>query len=308
MDKKRAGNEFKKASVTVAVTRCRIVTGTYILTHAHHDPVHCCAHGLFRSLGPGDRKGLKIDITYLYGDSRIEFKLPEPLGAIDLRVLQGLVALAGKEGKSFSLLDEPETNVGAELKSRLVIEPGMIYGKTLDVKFSYRALAKEIGYARHGSENTKPLQRSVERFFMSAVFVQAPNGRRDGFHLLSRYTSAEGDAYIALNPLLALAVAGMGRHVHIDMDEVRALKSDPARLIHQRLCAWIDPGKSGSIGMTKLCEYAWPEDAKTKSAQRKREQRSREALDELKPLKWKIVETANGTFEIKRPKLKDLNN
>jgi hypothetical protein len=71
---------------------------------------------------------------------------------------------------------------------------------------------------------------------------------------------------------------------------------------------WIDPGRFGSIGMIKLCGYAWPEEAKTESATRKREQRIREALEELRWLKWKIADTANGTFKIKCPKLKDLKN
>ena len=34
---------------------------------------------------------------------------------------------------------------------------------------------------------------------------------------------------------------GGGQHVRISMDEVRALDSETARLLHQRLCGWIDP-------------------------------------------------------------------
>ncbi|GHL51109.1 hypothetical protein ECZU29_59590 [Escherichia coli] len=38
-------------------------------------------------------------MTYDYGDGkRIEFSGPEPLGADDLRILQGLVAMAGPNG------------------------------------------------------------------------------------------------------------------------------------------------------------------------------------------------------------------
>lgn len=60
------------------------------LTHARHDPAHCLAPGLFRSLKRGDRKKLKLDVTYPYGEGeQIEFSGPEPLGADDLRILQG---------------------------------------------------------------------------------------------------------------------------------------------------------------------------------------------------------------------------
>ena len=69
---------------------------------------------------------------------------------------------------------------------------------------------------------------------------------------------------MALNPLIARAVMGGAQHVRIDMDEVRALQTDPARLIHQRLCGWIDPGKSGRVELDTLCGYAWPtEDRKS---------------------------------------------
>lgn len=60
------------------------------LTHARHDPAHCLAPGLFRSLKRGERKRSKLDVTYTYGKDSIRFWGPEPLGADDLRVLQGL--------------------------------------------------------------------------------------------------------------------------------------------------------------------------------------------------------------------------
>ena len=72
------------------------------LTHVRHDPAHCLAPGLFRALKRGERKRSKLDVTYDYGDGkRIEFSGPEPLGADDLRILQGLVAMAGPNGGHF---------------------------------------------------------------------------------------------------------------------------------------------------------------------------------------------------------------
>lgn len=60
------------------------------LSHVRHDPAHCLAPGLFRALKRGERKRSKLDVTYDYGDGkRIEFSGPEPLGADDLRILQG---------------------------------------------------------------------------------------------------------------------------------------------------------------------------------------------------------------------------
>ncbi len=40
---------------------------------------------------------------------------------------------------------------------------------------------------------------------------------------------------------------GGGQHVRISMDEVRALDSETARLLHQRLCGRIDPAKPARL-------------------------------------------------------------
>lgn len=41
---------------------------THDLTHARHDPIHCLAPGLFRSLQKGERKRAKLDVVYDFGD------------------------------------------------------------------------------------------------------------------------------------------------------------------------------------------------------------------------------------------------
>jgi hypothetical protein len=269
------------------------------LTHARHDPAHCLAPGLFRSLKRGERKRGKLDVVYDYGGGKqIEFSGPEPLGADDLRILQGLVAMAGPGGLVLS--PEPQTEAGQQL--RLFLEPKWeaVQQDAMVVKGSYRALAREIGYA--DPDNTRPVRECIERLWKVSIIAQ--NGRkRQGFRLLSEYASDEADGrlYVALNPLIAQAVMGGGRHVRIDMDEVRALQTDPARLIHQRLCGWIDPGKSGRVELDTLCGYAWPVQASTEAV-KKRRQVARKALDELAALGWTVNEYAKKKFEIRRPK------
>lgn len=268
------------------------------LTHARHDPAHCLAPGLFRSLKRGERKRGKLDVVYDYGDGkRIEFSGPEPLGADDLRILQGLVAMAGPGGLVLS--PEPKTEAGRQL--RLFLEPKWeaIQQDAMVVKGSYRALAREVGYAN--PDDTKPIRECIERLWKVSIIAQ--NGsKRQGFRLLSEYASdeAEGKLYVALNPLIAQAVMG-GRHVRIDMAEVRALQSDPARLMHQRLCGWIDPGKSGRVELDTLCGYIWPDQATNPNTLKTRRKTARKALDELVALGWTLHEYARNKWEIKRP-------
>ncbi|HAI9257698.1 TPA: replication protein C, partial [Escherichia coli] len=100
---------------------------------------------------------------------------------------------------------------------------------------------------------------------------------------------------------IAQAVMGGGQYVRISMDEVRALDSETARLLHQRLCGWIDPGKTGKASIDTLCGYVWPSEA-SGSTMRKRRQRVREALPELVALGWTVTEFAAGKYDITRPK------
>ena len=42
------------------------------LSHVRHDPAHCLAPGLFRALKRGERKRSKLDVTYDYGDGKLD--------------------------------------------------------------------------------------------------------------------------------------------------------------------------------------------------------------------------------------------
>lgn len=268
------------------------------LTHARHDPAHCLAPGLFRSLKRGDRKKLKLDVTYPYGEGeQIEFSGPEPLGADDLRILQGLIAMGGPKG--IILTSEPSLEPAKQL--RLFLEPKWEAAESdgLVIKGSYRALAKEIGYAN--IEDSKPIRECIERLWKVSIIVQSGK-RRMGFRLLSEYASddADGKLFVALNPRIAEAILGRRPHARIEMGEVRKLETDPARLMHQRLCGWIDPGKSGKVEIDKLCGYVWP-DVANDEAMKKRRQAARKALAELVAVGWTVSEYAKTKFDIKRP-------
>ncbi|MFA9369966.1 replication protein C, IncQ-type, partial [Escherichia coli] len=80
------------------------------------------------------------------------------------------------------------------------------------------------------------------------------------------------------------------------------LQTDPARLMHQRLCGWIDPGKSGRVELDTLCGYVWPGQATNPNTLKTRRQAARRALPELAALGWTVSEYAKNKFEIGRPK------
>lgn len=274
---------------------------TFDLTHARHDPAHCLAPGLFRSLKRGERKKLKLDVSYQHGPTTtLRFVGFEPLDAVDMRLLQGIVALSGPHGVLLS--DEPKTAIGQQL--RLLLDPRLDAARdnALVVKGTLGQLMREIGYSTDGAEARRDLKASLLR--MSNVTLQVKDGSREvAFHLLSyAFDDADGSLFIALNPRVATAVMGTTAYTRIEMSEVRALQSDPARLIHQRLCGWLAPGKSGRVELDTICGYVWPDEAKPE-AMKKRRQTTRKALEELVALGWMVNEYARSKFEIRRATL-----
>lgn len=277
------------------------------LDHVRHDPGHVLAPGLFRSLGPGDRKRMKLDVIYEHGDDKIEFRNFEPLGADDMRVLQGLVAMSGPEGLLMQDHDELEEGP-RQLMLSLFKPPAEIRAAknkpdTLVLRGSFRRVAREIGMST-GGPSLRNIRKCIERLYSVTVIVET-NGERYGTRLLANYSSDDrtGELYVALNPRISQAVIGSRQHTRIDLDEVRQLRSDPARLIHQRLSGWIDAGKTGQVGLDTLAQYVWPEAAKTPSTERYRRAKVREALDDLKAAGWHISEGKSGICKVRRPRL-----
>ena len=276
----------------------------YELTHARHDPAHCLAPGLFRSLKRGDRKKLKLDISYPYGNESIRFWGPEPLGVDDLRVLQGLVAMAGVSGASgagIDLLPDTKSVHGQALRHLLDLKWEATDKKAMVVQGSFGQLARELGYADSGGAQFKTIRDCIERLWAVSVIVDH-GGRRQGFRILSQYASdrTQGQLLVALNPRLSEALVGGHSHTRIDMKEVRALRTDPARLLHQRLCGWINPGDTRAVKLETLCSYVWPEEANPEAMKKRRKGVCR-ALDELKSIGWGVTGYAKEKWRIQRP-------
>jgi hypothetical protein len=272
----------------------------YALTFAMHDPIHCLTPGLFRSLKRGERKLTKLEVSYEFGDGeKIEFSGPEPLGDDDLRVLQGLIAMAGPQGQP--VMPSTVSQEGLSSRQKLELRWGAVEEESLIVKGSYRSLAREIGYAE--IEKSKTIRDCIERLWKVSVIVQK-DGKRKGFRLLADYASDEdipndGQLFVALNPRLASAVLG-DTFTRIDMNEVRQIKLGGTRLIHQRLCGWIDQGKARKVNVDTLCGYVWP-DPVDETAMRQRRSRLKPLLAELSAIGWKVKELGKGKYEIKRP-------
>lgn len=170
------------------------------LTHARHDPMHCLAPGLFRSLKRGERKRLKLDVTYPYGQNeQVRFVGFEPLGADDMRLLQGLIALGGPKG--IILTPEPTADLPKQL--RLFLEPKFdaVEQDALVVRESMTKLLSEIGLT-DGGDNLKAIKASLLR--MANVTVVVTKGSKQAsFHLMSyAFDEEDGRLFVALRFLV----------------------------------------------------------------------------------------------------------
>ena len=276
------------------------------LTHARHDPAHCTIPGMFRAIDKHGGRKARVELVHeLNADCRIEVKMFEPLGADDLRVLQGLIAMAayqrGCETGAVKVGPEPTTTTGRKLRSLLELQHDAVDMDACLVQCSFHDFAREIGYAN--PRNAEQIKACIERLFLVTFFVQEGR-RRMGFRLLSRSCGTDDRGMtVVLNPRLASAIMG-GHHVRISMDEVRALEGDAERLIHQRICAWARPGSTESVGLQKLLSYLWPDQSEiTPGAARKRRWIVRQAMGALGRLPgWGISPNSAGDmFSVTRP-------
>ena len=270
------------------------------LTHAKHDAVHCLLPGLFRSVQKKKMKDReRIVLSYHFNKKLVvEAKLFYALGADDLRVLLGLIAFAAIQDESGAhiLTPAPQSAQGIELRDLLEVTHAAKSQNACTVRCTYNDLAREIGYV--GTRNTQMIKSVIERLALVTFFVREGLTKMS-FRLLSHSLVDGKGVAVALNPRLAAAIMG-GRHVRIQIDEVRDLKSPAALLMHQRICAWLNPGKSSQVYLTTLVSYVYPDSANGPT-HRKRCHTVRVGLEELGKLRgWKVHIGAKCV--IKRPK------
>lgn len=262
---------------------------------ARHDPAICLAPGIFRSLPRGAKhRNRRVEVVYQHGDSTLRFVLPFLLGAEDLRVLQVLVSLAGRDRTT--LPQDPITDTGRALKLQLASQ------RTADALVVRTRLANVLrALNREDCRDARTAIRESLVRLASVVVIVVCRSRDASAHLLSHAVDAKsGELVVALDPRVTAAALGAERYTLINLDEVRALKGDLAVILHQRLCAWIDPGRTRLVREETLVRYAFPEPASTASARAKRVRRVRAAVACLITVGWTAQER-RGVYALGRP-------
>lgn len=254
-----------------------------VIAHAPH---------LFQSLPKGVTPQFR-KLEYVFGELTFTFIGPQ-LGVVELRVLQGLVGLAGGIAPSG---EYPDLSLLDKVRAFL--------GKKITITTSYNELARTIGYLPDSGSAQRLIRCALEKLYTVAVFVGSSGDLRSGDvatgHFFSPVDSSESGGLLKLDICAVLAVAvlgGPGDYLRVSLIETRRLKTDVARLVHHRL-HWINPGQHRDVGLDTLTGYVWSEPS-FGVTQRKRRERIRDALAELKALGWTIKQS-NNLYRIGRP-------
>lgn len=270
------------------------------LTHAKLAKFFVHAPGLFRNFKKGERNKQSLDIEYESGDVIFRFVSGELLDATDLRVLQGIIAVATgtvhQSGGVRKLLREGRTE-----RHKPAMKGNLSPHRIIAVHFTLLILAAAIGYTRPGGATRSILRESIKRLSGVTVFVERC-GRAGSYQLISDVaTDAKtGELIVGLSPDLANSVLRKNNFLRLSIDEIKNLKSDAARLIHSRL-HWINQGTSSSIGLEKLCAYVYADEPTTIVATKKRRREVRDAMLELTWLGWGVSKNDNGVYAVIRP-------
>ena len=265
-------------------------------THAKVAQPIVHAPGLFRSLAPGERKKDKLDVTYVVGDVTVRFVGFEPLDSTDLRVLQGLIALATAGLRNIRRL----LRDGQSLKASLDLKGDAQAERTVAARFTLASLADAAGFDR-GGFGCKQIRASLQRLSNVTALVSRPEFE-GAFRLVSGYRLDKhtGELVVSISPLGTTAILGRQGYLRLDMKEVRRIHGEVAHLIHGRL-HWVNQGDRRPVSLDTLCSYAYA-GVRTGSALRKRRMAVRQALKELVAVGWTVTETNPGTYLIGRPR------
>jgi len=257
--------------------------------------------GLFRPLKRGDRQRQELHIVHKSKLLTLEFRNSELLGANDLRVLQGILAIA-------SPLEAPEILTGTdtpshrrELRKNLLLSDTACELKTLVVEGTYYQLAKELGYDETSGKNVTNFRACVKRLCGVLMSVSPKEGSSYTCQLMSQYSSDElkKQLTVALSPrltdaVLGIRVAASGSHTRIEMVEVRKKMGEDTRIIHQYLCALFRPGEFRTITSETLINKIWPGQS-TRETQQKHRERLKIAMNELRDkIGWRCIQIAES--------------
>lgn len=266
------------------------------LPFAKADPATSMA-SLFRPVTKGRRpKGLEVSTRW--GESvSLTFFIHTGLDTKDQTSLLTLIALAGLGGKRLTSTTDAPTGRGLWLELNSPGDPDYS-GEAVVVETTYNEMITAADTKASGRAY-ESIKASLSRLSRVIIEVETKDEVYSQ-HLLSyRISKVTGRLIVALNSRICAALSG--QYVRIALDERSMLSSDPAKVAHAWLCAWLRPGRTQRIHIDTLSEKVWGSEAIQDYTRRKRRKTLRAAIIEISGLPgWKAEESEDGQIAVSR--------
>ena len=276
---------------------------------ARFDRATVLAQNLFVSLDrqkrqvPGEAEegaGLRATFVYQQLKRSVSFNGPHRLGVSDLRVLQGLLAMATAAGVGRR---EPNSAV-----TKIVEGSWQELVRACGVKSKASVATGKRGPSSGGRSGY--VQESVGRLSGIEVTCSDRPGEVEQLVNVDLTCDTKHGFRIGLSTEL-LEALGAGKngkqYLKVNMDEVRQLQLDAARLLHFRLSN-VNEGTSREYTQEEMESMIWGTDvARTESIQKYRRRLFKQSIAALRALDgWGIesVQSSKGTWawKVSRPK------
>lgn len=280
------------------------MTQSVLMTSAKVAPSVVRTPGLFRLSRHVSGKDT-LEVTKEIDGARFRFVSPTQLTVDDLDVLVGLVAIAGRQNDSYKTSKQLS---GPDAEIRIM----KMMSKSVDVRTTYSALARELGRSSGG--DTWPLISEALARLIAVTVYAAPVGRIDwrrfiAGHLFESLAVDEPTNSIALklSPVLAAAVlGGPGEFVQLNTGDFRKLKdkSGVARLLYLYLHSFY-ANQSHEVSTDRLIDVIYGADINP-DLRRKYRARIKASMTSIGDLEgWEVKLLTNGfKFRHTGPKLR----
>lgn len=261
--------------------------------YALHEPAMAIAP-VFVALQKGPRK--KLDVTFEFGGSTLQWRGPDALGISEQSMLLGLVAVACQQKLRLSLSRPSEA--GRLLVSNLVLNGAYPLMDLVVLKSSWKKLTIAAGYKTTGGRNVGLTKGLVKRLAETTIWESCA-GKEFQSRILSWVEGDKEGVIIALNCRATDALCG-GQHVKISLSERHMLPDDAAKALHAWLSAHMRSGSMRGYTIAKLQSHVWQGTA-TGSTLRTRLGKLRAALLAIGELpSWRCHFTSPEFVEIQR--------
>lgn len=254
------------------------------ITFARQDPALSLVE-LFNPVPKDGERAGGLSYWIRHSDYDIQFAVWQQLDGLDQSVLLAASAMAHIEH------EELRANDGGELWDKLEPLEEAQKDKAVVIETTRYKLMQAAGLVNEGRAYER-LKNSL--FRLSNVTCRVFRGRGEwSMRFLSYGATKEGTIRIALNGRFAKALNH--QYDRIDLQERRALNSEPAKIAHAWLSAWMRPGEEREIGIDKLTTKVWGETSDNPNTQSSRRTRLMKAIDKINALDtWRIDVTGRG--------------